>query len=245
MKHDRKKIHEKYHTQTSSQKKKIRRNNFTYRILIEKIEKYLSKKMKVLDIGCGAGTLDFYLANKVKDIQGVDISKKAIDSCNATKENLEIKNVNFKVCFFPSENVKGKFDLVIFTEIIEHLEDDMKALREINKLLNKKGILFLSTPSSNSPLHRLGLAKDFDKRVGHVRRYDLHELLDLIQKNGFKIKEVNKTEGILRNFLYVNQPAGKLVKFLKYFMSDIYTFVDNLTIPVFGESNFIIVAEKV
>ncbi len=242
---DSKRIHNAYHSKIKSQSKIISSKNFTYRNLIDVIIGYIKPEMKILDIGCGAGTLDFYLAGKVKNIQGIDISKKAVASCNATKRNLGIKNVNFSIRYFPEEIVNGKFDLIIFTEIIEHLEDDKLALKKMNKMLSKNGLLFLSTPSQHAPLHRLGLAKEFDKRVGHIRRYDKKELISLIKKSGFKIKEINETEGIIRNFLYVNQPAGKLVRFIKFFLSDIVTYVDNMTIPIFGASNYIIIAEKI
>jgi 2-polyprenyl-3-methyl-5-hydroxy-6-metoxy-1,4-benzoquinol methylase len=237
-------LHEKYHSKTKSQYKIIGEKNFTYRIIISFVSKHLVKKQKILDIGCGAGTLDFYLADKGNNVTGIDISQKAIESCRKTADNLKIKNVEFKRVNFPKEAVNGKFDFIIFSEVIEHLADDKKALREIYKLLNPGGILFLTTPSINAPLHRLGLTKKFDKEVGHLRRYELNSLLDMIGRSGFEIVEVRKTEGIIRNFLFINPIAGKFVRFIKFFISDLVTMADNFTIPIFGESNYIVVARK-
>lgn len=240
-----KSIHEEYHSRTNSQDKLIKKNNFTYILLLETMEKYLDKKMNVLDIGCGAGTLDFYLSDKVKKIKGIDISKKAISSCEITKNNLGIKNLDFELIYFPKEKPKGKYDFIIFSEVIEHLEDDNLSIKEIYKLLKPGGILFLSTPSVNAPLHKLGLTKKFDKDVGHVRRYNLTELSKLLTTNKFKILETKKIEGILRNFLFVNPIAGKLVRFIKFSLSDIVTTADSATVPIFGESNYIVVAKKI
>jgi hypothetical protein len=132
----------------------------------------------------------------------------------------------------------------LFTEVIEHLPDDNMALKSIYKLLKPNGTLFLSTPSSNAPMHKLGLAKEFDKKVGHLRRYSKKEITSLIKKNNFKILEVVENEGVIRNFFFLNDHAGKLIRYFKFFIADIITFIDNLSIKLFGESNYFIIAKK-
>jgi len=242
----RNKLYEDFHKISVPQNKIISKNNFTYRLILKVAEEYLDKSKTVLDIGCGSGTLDFYFANKGNKVYGIDTSKNAISACKQSATKLRLsKSVNFDVMNFPNQIPKGKFDFVIFTEVIEHLRDDSKALAVINKLLNNNGLMLLSTPSSNAPLHRIGLTKNFDQRVGHLRRYKLEELEALCIENGFKIVYKKKIEGVLRNFLFVNPKAGKSVRFIKYFISDIMTFIDDLTVPVFGESNIIIVAKKI
>ena len=100
------------------------------------------------------------------------------------------------------------------------------------------------TPSKNAPLYRLGLTKDFDKRVGHLRRYREKELLDQIKYAGFNIIEIKKNEGILRNFLYTNSIAGNAIRFIKFFIVDLISYLDNLSMLIFGESDFIVIAKK-
>jgi len=241
---DRKKLHEIYHRETKSQYKIIGQNNFTHRNNLAEIEKYLKRGMKVLDIGCGAGTVDFYLADKGFNVTGIDISDIAIKSCLQTKKILGDTNTKFHQSYFPKDKIKEKYDFIILSEVIEHLEDDNSAIKEIYKLLKPKGILFLSTPSINAPLHKLGLTEKFDKEVGHVRRYSSTGLSKLIKDNGFKVIKIKNVEGIFRNFLFVNPIAGKFVRFIKFFLSDVVTFIDNLTIPLLGESNYIVVARK-
>src|SRR3990167_2332240 len=215
-----------FHKTTSIQTKIINNNNFTYRILLKEINKLLDGHEKILDIGCGAGTLSLYYASKDHNVLGM-------------------KKVKFQQADFPNKIPKEKFDFVIFSEVLEHLEDDQLALDQINNTLYPGGIMFLSTPSIKAPLHRLNLTKKFDKELGHLRRYSIEELSRLINKSGFRILEVKKSEGVLRNFLFINPVAGKFVRFIKFFLSDVVTFVDNLTIPIFGESNYIVVAKKV
>lgn len=235
-----------FHKNTKKQFKIISSNNFTYRHIIRYIHKYLKNdKAKVLDIGCGAGTVCFYIANKGNRVVGFDISTKAIKACNESARAMGLdKLAKFKVINFPNQSIDDEFDLIIFSEVIEHLKDDNLALKRIYNMLNRNGIVIITTPSRNAPLCKLGYAKGFDKRVGHLRRYTIEDLSKQCRSAGFRIVETNKIEGILRNFLFLSPYAGKLVRFIKFFISDIVTFIDNLTIPIFGESNIIIVARK-
>lgn len=241
------KIHENYHNKTGVSIKIVSKNNFTYRILIDVINRYLKNRAYILDIGCGAGTLSFYVSNLGNKVLGIDISKKAIEECKKSAKKMKLKNVRFIQAEFPNFSFSTKFDTVIFTEVVEHLPDDTSALKKIYSILKKDGLLIISTPSINAPLHKLGLTTRFDAEVGHLRRYELKQFKKLIIISGFKILETKKTEGILRNFLFVNPYAGKFVRFLNFseFLSDIVTFLDKITLNFFGESNYIIVARKV
>lgn len=238
-------LYDKFHKKTSIQRKLIDENNFTYRLLIPEINKYLKTPKKILDIGCGAGTLSLYYAKKGNNVTGIDISKNAVGSANESAKILRLNNVRFSQVNFPKSLPVGKYDFIILTEVLEHLKDDELALRKINSLLNKGGILFISTPSQNAPLYKLGLLSGFDKEVGHLRRYSIDELVKKCEKNGLTVVETKKTEGIIRNFLFTNPYAGKVVRFIKFQISDMVTVVDNMTVPIFGESNIFVVAKKI
>ena len=108
--------------------------------------------------------------------------------------------------------------------------------------LNKNGKLFLTTPSSNAPLYRIGYTKEFDKRVGHVTRYSIKSLSNDLQKAGFTIEKVYKTEGFVRNFLFVNPRAGSLIRLIRPPLVPLFTAFDNWIARVVGESQIVIVA---
>lgn len=236
--------YDKFHKTTSIQKKIINANNFTYKIILKEIDKFIGKSKSILDIGSGAGTLGLYYANQGYKVIGLDISQKAVNSANQSSKHLGLENVKFIKMDFPEEIPKEKFDFIIFTEVIEHLEEDDLALRKIFYLLNPKGIAVISTPSKNAPLYRLGLASEFDKNVGHLRRYTLPELREKCRKQGFKILETKKTEGIIRNFLYLNPVAGKAIRFIRYILVDFVLFIDNISMKLFGESNIFVIVQK-
>lgn len=240
-----KRVHEKYHQSTKPQHKLIKENDFTYRHIISSIRPYLQPGIKILDIGCGAGSIDFYLGNLGYNVTGIDISSLAIDSCIRTSKNLKLKNVKFKKIDFPDKTLNEKFDFIIFTEVIEHLRDDQLSIKKIHSLLNPNGILFLSTPSVNAPLYKLGITRKFDRRVGHLRRYSKENISNIITQNGFKIINIKKNEGVVRNFLFINPYASRFVRFVKYFISDLVTYIDNLSLRIFGESDLIVIAKRI
>ncbi len=241
-----KSLYENYHKKSKSQHKIISDNNFTYINILPPLNKCLTKKtIRILDIGCGSGTISLYLANKGYKVRGIDISKKAIQACKDSAKNLNIENVEFEMCEFPKEIPTGKYDLVFFSEVIEHLPNDGLALREIHKLLNPGGILFLSTPSKNAPLYRLGYAKKFDKEVGHLRRYTSEEIEKKLKKTNYLIVNVYKTESILRNFLFLNHTAGSLIRIInKLHLGGFVTIVDAFCCFLTGESQIIIIATR-
>lgn len=238
-------IYEKFHAELKLQKRIIRRNNFTYRNLIEIIEKYLEYAKSVLDIGCGVGTVDFYLASQGCNVVGIDISKKAISMAKENSKTFGLeKRMRFLNISFPEESIKGKYNLIIASEVLEHLCNDGLAIKEMKDLLVEDGKIIISTPSSNAPLYRMGLLEKFDKRVGHKRRYSEKSLNKLISKAGLKVDRIIKTEGILRNALFTIKPLGQITRFIKGPISDIVTFLDNIAIRLFGESNIYIIASK-
>lgn len=239
-------LYEKYHLNRKFMKRIIGEQDFTYRTLIHFFKKYKVNKARVLDVGCGVGTIDFYLANLGNFVIGLDISQNAIVIARQNAINLKLsKRVKFYKLDFPTKIPKGKFDVIVCSEVLEHLLFDELAVQKIQSLLNKGGIVIASSPSQNSPLYKLGRLNEFDKKVGHVRRYSEQSFKGLFEKTGLQVLETMKTEGIFRNFLFTNSFGGFLLKIVnKFQISGLVTLLDNLTIPVFGESDIYLVARK-
>lgn len=238
--------YEKFHQKTTSQEKIINTKNFTYRIILDVIRDHIISftNKTILDVGCGAGTISLYLANQGANILGVDISRKAIDSCKKSARILKLTDKTQFICnTIEKIKFRQKFDAIICSEVIEHIPRDRTFLKIIHRLLKNNGILILSTPSINAPLYKIGLAQNFDKRVGHLRRYSRQQISNLVRKSGFTIEEVKLTEGILRNFFFLTN-FGWFIKFFRGIISDIVTIIDNLLIQPFGESQIFIVARK-
>lgn len=147
--------YEEFHKNAGVQTKIVDKNNFTYHIVLSFIDKYLQPEMKVLDIGCGVGSISLYVADKGNEVLGIDISEKAVNAAQRSAEILGVKNASFKAINFLDTDLQEKFDFIIFNNVIEHLPDDESAPQKIYKLLEMDGILFLSTCLDSDPLHRL------------------------------------------------------------------------------------------
>lgn len=223
--------------------------DFSYKLILPFIAKLLKKDQEILDIGCGNGALSFFAAKQGCKVLGVDISKKAILGCRLNARRLGLNNIRFKSKSFDQLTVKeiGKFDLAICSEVLEHLPEDFQVLRKIYSLLQPGGTLFLSTPSVNSPIHIMRMIffkKDsFDEEVGHLRRYDIGQLVSILKKANYKIMEVYKTEGILRNFFFVTEIGTKLQRMLKPGIRELVAYLDNKLLFL-GESDLVVIASK-
>lgn len=84
----------------------------------------------------------------------------------------------------------------------------------------------------------------YQKKVHELYHRSTNVQYKIIKENNFKIIEVVESEGILRNFLFLNNYAGTSIRFFKFFISDIVTYADYISLKLFGESNYFIVARR-
>jgi len=244
-------FYDTYHIQNRNAKysKVISHNDCTYYWTIRQLDTALSlfpkdKKLKILDVGCGVGTIDLFLAAQGHSVKGIDISQKAIDICTHAKKETGLKGVEFVCTSVEEMKVTETFDLIICSEVIEHVKQDQKLLNMLSTRLKKNGVLLLTTPSLNAPLYRLGYLRDFDQRVGHLRRYTLDLITQKVEKAGFEVVKTYKTESILRNSLYTFPILGYLIKGLKGSLVPMFHVVDNFFVVIFGESDLGVIAKK-
>lgn len=237
--------YETFYDNRKLQKRVISDNNFTYRTIIYLYRKYLKNKVNILDIGCGVGTIDFYLGKKGHNLLGVDISKKAIDIASRNSKILRMdEKVKFIQCDFSLIRNIGLYDAVIALEVLEHAKDDGKVLNNLYGLCLKNTVIIASSPSRDAPLYKIGFLKKFDENVGHLRRYSEKEFRRLFENNGFKIIDLIKTEGILRNFLFTNKYAQLLIRLIKGPFVPLVNYIDDILLKLFGASNYYVIALK-
>ena len=132
---------------------------------------------KILDAGCGEGfTLERLYELKIgKDLEGIDASKVAIETGKKLYPHLNIKigdiyNLPYK---------DNSFDLVVCTEVLEHLEDPKRALREIIRVSKK--YLLLTVP--NEPWFLLSNFTRWGKDIGHINHWSSEGFEEFIKQN--------------------------------------------------------------
>jgi len=97
----------------------------------------------ILDVGCGSGTIVKMLLTKGKKVTGVDVGKKFVDYCQSTYKSAIFCEADAQCLPFPSKC----FDTLVCSEVMEHLENPEKALKEFHRVLRPKGKLIVTTPN--------------------------------------------------------------------------------------------------
>jgi SAM-dependent methyltransferase len=139
-----------------------------------------SPPCRALDIGCGPGALISELAARGYDAHGVDRSAKARE----LGRHLQDQSPGMQLHAELDEAWKGSFDLVMSFEVIEHLQDDVGAMREWREYLKPGGRMILSTPAHP------GRWNAADEWAGHVRRYTRQQLIEAVEQAGFEVEKV-------------------------------------------------------
>ncbi|MFC1515999.1 class I SAM-dependent methyltransferase [Thermodesulfobacteriota bacterium] len=138
----------------------------------------------IVDIGCGEGiTLEkIHRLFPDRTVLGIDTLSENIDICRKHGCNAEIGDVyNLPL---PS----GNADIVLFLEVIEHLEDPETAIREIHRILTPNGRLIIAFP--NDAVFKLARILTLRFRAatydpGHVRQWTPRDMQDFLIGQGF------------------------------------------------------------
>ncbi len=147
--------------------------------------KYIKNK-KVLEIGCSTG--EFLNACKKihpQKIEGVEISKYA--------SNIAKERYNIKVYTTPLEkfSTKTKFDTIFMFHVVEHFKNPLSALKKINNLLDRKGVLIMETPNWDSWERKVFKNKWYGWQVPfHTFIFSPLALQKLVKKAGFKTLKI-------------------------------------------------------
>ncbi|CAB1064639.1 Glycosyl transferase, family 2 [Olavius sp. associated proteobacterium Delta 1] len=150
--------------------------------LVEEIQPYVGEN--VFEVGAGIGSLTLHLLPRDRyvcsDIDPLHVHR--LSNLFYRRPNVEVINFNIS-----GENqaikLDNSFDTVLCINVLEHIDDQTKVLRNIHNLLKPGGQLVLLVP--NSPK----LYSSLDQAVGHFRRYQKADLEELMQRNGFKVKK--------------------------------------------------------
>lgn len=144
-------------------------------------------KGEILEIGSGIGNISKLVIEDGHSITLSDYNEEYYETLKKSfiseKNVKEILRIDLLHPDFQKEYsaLKEKFDSIFLLNVIEHIENDVAAVKNCRYLLKSNGHLILLAPSYS------WLFSSFDKQLGHHRRYSLRSLKTLLERNNFTI----------------------------------------------------------
>jgi ubiquinone/menaquinone biosynthesis C-methylase UbiE len=211
---------------------------------INLINSYSNLKDKfILDCGCGSGDYLLSFFNYSEKVFGIEYSEKKVE---------KFKSFGISVANVVQGNIEDmpfdhqKFDLVLLNEVLEHIPNQEKALKEIYRVLKKDGVLIVMAPNRFYPFethsiihksknwavpHYIPFIPFIPVKVGGIffkyvaRNYFSWELKKLINENGFKI---TKHTYICQTFEGIGGLENHFYMLLRPFLRKIFFIMEKI-----------------
>lgn len=133
-----------------------------------------SRGKKLLDIGCGAGKIAYLTGQKGFDVTGIEIERRV---AKLAESNLGESGVKGKIIAGDILNLKLNedfFDVIVCSEVIEHVDEPKKIIKKVLKLLKEGGLFILTTP------HNQKYWTVSDEYADHKKRFGVEEIKKLL-----------------------------------------------------------------
>ena len=127
------------------------------------------ERLKILNVGVGTGD-DLEILQAFGNNYIIDTNVEVLEKINANY----IEKKQADVCSLPYAD--NFFDIVVASDVLEHVENDQQAIAEIYRVLKKNGTLIFTIPAFQF------LYSQHDKTLQHKRRYNSYQLKKLLLK---------------------------------------------------------------
>ena len=186
------------------------------------------KGLNILDVGCGAGDWLVLFSAMGFDAQGIDLNPRVVEVAAGRGLNVECRR-------FEELVADGKtFDIVVLSQVLEHLLEPKKVLKKIQKVLQPGGKLLISVPNFDSKW-RMFFKKHWINwyMPFHVFHFAKKSLLKILVDSGFKVDRVNcytpptwwVSSVMVRLFDQYGRPNTKVTKWWHYLLLPFITII--------------------
>ena len=216
----------------------------------------LNQKGIMLDVGCGEGRHIFGIMQDYPLMKciGLDMDKESLEKaeeCYEYFKSISEAGARFLkgsayILPFPDESI----DLIVCSEVLEHLHEYNDAVKEIHRVLKPGGKFYASVPASWPEKICWKLSKDYQNQPGgHLRIFSQSGLISEIKESGFKFLSSEKFHSIhspywwLRCFFWETQDKNFLVNLYKKMLERhilkkpfFINLIDKALNPIMGKS---------
>lgn len=200
------------------------------------VERHIAGAKSIVDFGAGIGTFARPIHSSGRDVTAVepDEQQRRIISALGIRALPDISSVP-----------DGWADAIYTVNVLEHIEDDVSALRDLHAKLKPSGRVFIYVPAFQV------LYSSMDRKVGHFRRYDRAELVSKAVEAGFHVRDARYVDslGFLASLLYkwMGNDSGDInrqaLKTYDRFVFPLSRIIDTVSSRWFGK-NLCLLAEK-
>jgi len=132
----------------------------------------------LLDVGCGTGFVTAALESAGMEAWGIDMHRRALSRARSRVRGPLFSSHSPALPFFRD------FDVVSLFDVIEHIDDDVEAIRQAAGVLRAKGYGVVTVPAGAN------LWTVYDEVIGHKRRYDRERLAHVLRDAGMEIRYI-------------------------------------------------------
>lgn len=137
--------------------------------------------IKVLDIGCGTGYLLYKLKKLGCEVYGIEPGQQA-------KIGIDKYNIPIVIDFFPTDKINHKFDLIISTLVLEHIEKPEKFIENIKEFLNDNGSVIIGVPDEEPYIASGDISTLFHEHWNYFTKNSLCEFLKANNASNIEIE---------------------------------------------------------
>jgi 2-polyprenyl-3-methyl-5-hydroxy-6-metoxy-1,4-benzoquinol methylase len=146
----------------------------------------LKPRGNLLEIGCGEGLLLKELKNDY-NVSGIDISRFAI------KRARSVVGRNMRVADIEKENIRGRYDIILAFDVLEHLKNPEAAIMKMKKALKNNGIFIFSVPNNSGLFGRISTMFFNYMDKTHVSAFKREKWIDIVKNAKFKLQIINQS----------------------------------------------------
>ncbi|MBU0636237.1 methyltransferase domain-containing protein [Candidatus Micrarchaeota archaeon] len=169
-------------------------HNSKNQLLLKTIKSFYSKKGLIVDLGCGTVNWN----TEKLPVLGIDQNEKMLLKAKQEERLQDFRVLPIQQTGLPSKST----DLVVISEVLEHISDYPKAIQEIHRILKTNGICIATVPYDTfisfwKPFFALqcflrGTLKGeeyFKKGAGHVNHFSPKTIARAFEENGFRVEK--------------------------------------------------------